>query len=717
MELNEQQKKAAEYKGEATNILVTAGAGCGKTRTIIGRVIHLVKSGSVDASRILMLTFTNRAAREMKGRLKAELGPVSENVQAGTFHSFCLRVMTKLPKSFGVSGLTILDTDDQYSLIRRIIKKHLKVHGDDIKNQFPKPGELVGYYSYSRNTCQNVKDYLTSNSDLEDKIINICFAIFDEYKMEKERAGYLDFDDLLEIFATSLREKKKLRETVAGLFDEVLVDEMQDTNPLQFDILKSFSVENVRLFCVGDPAQSIYKFRGAEFKNVYDFGKTFGNSKVLPLSLNYRSYQEILDLSNWLLEKSPFDYLNKLEAYKKKGGYLPSLCDFRDRLEEAKWITDKIKERNLDGTPYKNTMILIRTSFHSNEIQAQLHHNKIPFEFVGGMKLTETAHVKDILSLLRVARNPKDVLAWERFLTLWQRIGSKTAEKAIDAISEKSDSSPGDVLSEYLGAKYKNVVNAYKQVSSSQNTPHLCVSIAVKSLSAVLKDRYDKWDLRYKDLQLLSKIAKNYKTIGDFIDDFTLEPMTSIQMTDPQIEDKVLLITVHRAKGTEAPTCFVVCAGPGTYPHSRSFGDLDSEEEERRILYVAITRAQNELFITRSLEDHRGPYYAFSSNAKGEDYFLSEVPDPLVETQLFDLEPDSFGGLSLLSPEVDSALAETVKQKGNSKGLSAADYVRHAKFGRGQVLKVEGSGGKASVIVSFPSVGKKRIQASYLKPL
>lgn len=645
MELNQQQKNAVTYNGEAKNILVTAGAGCGKTRTIIARAIHLIRSGT-DASRILMMTFTNRAAREMKSRLKSDLGSVSTQIQAGTFHSFCLKVMSKVPKSFGIFSLNIIDSDDQNSLMTIVRGRYISKQEKELNKKFLRPAELLKYYSYSRNTCQAPKAYLSSNTELNDQFIKICSKIFQEYQKSKEMRGYLDYDDLLEIFANTLKEKPNLRKAVTKLFDEVLVDEMQDTNPLQFSILKHFSSENVRLFCVGDPAQSIYKFRGAEFKHIYKFKEIFGNSVTIPLSLNYRSYQEILDLSNWLLERSPLNYNNHLTANRKNGGFLPSICDFDSTQDEASWIADTILKRKEKDVPFKDIMILVRSGFDAKPIEAEFIRREIPYYFIGGTSLTKSAHVRDVLSLLRIVRNEQDDLAWMRFLKLWPRIGEKTAEKLINSFYEKTEKHAIEVLSESIGFSH-NAITSYKLTDSNKNSPKLCVSNTVQTLTPILKERYDKWDYRYQDLKLLVTVAEKYKTISDFIDAFTLEPMTSTEIGKLENDDAVLIITVHSAKGTEAPICFVANSKQGTYPHVRSCGNIDSEEEERRILYVALTRAKNELFVTRST-DYRSGFYVQNKPTEGEEYFLSEVPEELVIKEVHGWNPDYSSGLSSL---------------------------------------------------------------------
>ncbi len=645
MELNEQQRNAVTYNGDAKNVLVTAGAGCGKTRTVIARAIHLIQSGA-DASRILMMTFTNRAAREMKARLKGEIGHVYSQIQAGTFHSFCLKVMSKVPKSFGIAGLNIIDSDDQNSLMTIIRRRYISKNEKELNKEFPKPSELIKYYSYSRNTCQEARKYLYKNTYISEQFIEICYRIFVEYQKVKELRGYLDYDDLLEHFSMALSRKTELRRAVTILFDEVLVDEMQDTNPLQFSILKHFSEEGVRLFCVGDPAQSIYRFRGAKFQHVYKFQEIFNNSETIALSLNYRSYQEILDFSNWLLDRSPLSYNNKLIAHRGKCGFLPILSEFDGIQDEASWIADKILERKKADIRFRDVMILVRSGFDAKPIEAEFIQREIPYYFIGGTSLTKSAHVRDVLSLLRIVRNDKDDLAWMRFLKLWPRIGEKTAEKLINSFYEKSDAKAMQVLSEKIGQKH-NAISAYEQTSSNQHPPQVCISKAVQSLTPILKEKYDRWNYRRQDLKLLITVSERYKTISDFIDAFTLEPMTSTEIEKLENDDAVLLITVHSSKGTEAPICFVANAKQGTYPHGLSFGDLDSEEEERRILYVALTRAKNELFVTRST-DYSSGFYVHNKPTEGEEYFLSEVPENLITIEIHGWNPNCSNGLSSL---------------------------------------------------------------------
>ncbi len=651
MELNEQQSRAVVFDGPQKNILVTAGAGCGKTRTIIGRVAHLVKRGT-DPSRVLIMTFTNRAARELKQRLKSEVGETALTMQAGTFHAFCLKAMTQMPKSFEVSGLCIIDSEDQQSLMALIRKEYAKNHKIPAK-ELAKPEQLLAYYSYSRNTCQSPQDYLIAQTDMQPDQIAVCMELFNTYQKSKEDRGFIDYDDLLERFSAMLARKPALKHALCTLFDEVLVDEMQDTNPIQFSILKHFCEEGVRLFCVGDPAQSIYRFRGAQFKHVYEFDALFGNTIVLPLSINYRSYQEILDFSNWLLGRSTYRYAHDLIAARGSCGALVRVEDFEHQADEADWIADYIcacSERKIALT---DIMVLYRTAYEARSLEAELIRREIPYRFIGGTVLTKSAHVRDVLSLLRLVRNEKDDLAWMRYLQLWPRIGEKSAQRVIDSLNDSAPdieaSAVLDTLGGLLGFDHP-AVTTYRLVRDRFMNPTECLQAATDQLRPVLCERYDNWTQRTKDFGLLVRVAQNYHSTTDFIDDFTLEPLHDTQISNEHNDEAITLITVHSAKGTEAGICIVAGATQINYPHFRSLGELEAEEEERRVLYVALTRAKNELIVTRS-SFQRNAFWVESSPAKGEPYFLQDLPKDLITHTLHGWRPKSPLGLASLGDD------------------------------------------------------------------
>ena len=295
---------------------------------------------------------------------------------------------------------------------------------------------------------------------------------------------------------------------------------------------------------------------------------------------------------------------------------------------------------------YRDIMILARTAYDAKPIEAELIHREIPYYFIGGTSLTKSAHVKDVLALLRIVRNPQDDLAWMRYLQLWPRIGAKTAENTIHSFYALVNRSPVQILKKLLGQEHP-CVSSYESMISCENLPNVFVQKAVQSLSPIIKSKYDKWDYRKQDLQLLVKVSERYQHLSDFIDAFTLEPMTNTEIKKLENDDAVLLITVHSAKGTEAKICFVANAEQGTYPHSRSYGDIDSEEEERRVLYVALTRAKNELYITRST-DFRSGFNIENKPTKGEEYFLAEVPDDLVLHEINGWKNSVSAGISSL---------------------------------------------------------------------
>ncbi|WP_293896666.1 ATP-dependent helicase, partial [Sphaerochaeta sp. UBA5856] len=628
MELNQQQRDAVTYAGPNRNILVNAGAGSGKTRTIIARAAHQIMQGT-QAERILIVTFTNRAAQELRHRLAHEVGPSGEAVQMGTFHAFCLKVMSQLPKSFDISGLNIIDSDDQNNLMS-IVRKSLIKHLKGPKQGFPSSDHLLSLYSYSRNTLQNTEDYLHEQTDLDDQQIQLCMQMFSLYQQRKEERGYLDYDDLLIKFDEALAKKPALRHAVCSLFDEVLVDEMQDTNPIQFNILKHFCAEKVTLFCVGDPAQSIYRFRGAEFSHMLEFESMFGDSIAFTLSLNYRSYQEILDVSNWLLSCSSYPYHHKLEAIRGRSGNLVRLEDFESQSDECSWIADQVVGYQEQKIPLSDIMVLYRSSYEAKTLEAELISRKIPYRFIGGLVLTKSAHVRDVFSLLRLVRNSTDDLAWMRYLQLFPRIGEVTAERIVSNLQDAN--SIVQALETAVGVGHPSA-EALSAAMKAGSTPAKCIKAVIQQLSPLLAERYDHWKQRKQDLELLEKVARTYTTLGQFIDDFTLDPMHGTQLSNKSSDDALTLITVHSAKGTEAPICFIASAIPSQYPHSRSLGDLEAEEEERRVLYVACTRAKNELIITRYAKA-RNSMWVDSSPAIGEAYFLESIPPDLVQTTL-----------------------------------------------------------------------------------
>ncbi|PIE41442.1 MAG: ATP-dependent DNA helicase PcrA [Gammaproteobacteria bacterium] len=625
MELNQEQTQAAHYSGDAKHLLILAGAGTGKTRTIIGRVIFLVQSG-VPAQRLLMLTFTRRAAKEMLARLEKDLGQIAHTITCGTFHHFCLQVMRRIPKAFQLENSTIIDRDDAQSLLQLIRGDQVR---KEIKKEFPRAATLLNYISYAKNSCLALETYLYQFTELSEEFIELTLAISTEYENRKRNRQYLDYDDILHLFCKTLEAKPELAAKIAGLFQHILVDEMQDTNPLQWRILQQLS--SARLFCVGDDAQSIYAFRGADFKNVHAFSERLEHSAVLKLQENYRSTQPILDIANWLLDESHIDYNKRLVAVRGHADK-PVLIDFESKHDEAAWIAADLLERHEGGAPWHQHMVLVRSAWSAKVLEGALIDAGIPYQFIGGTSLLEAAHVKDVLSLCRAAMNRRDELAWIRYLKCWPKIGDITASKTVAALLA---SDPAEDIKEVVRAQLKkrdDIIKGIEIIQNNHGTPSQAIRLATEHMATVFHHKYDRWESRLSDLRLLADLASRYKDLLGFVETYTLDPVSNSQAEKTETEDAVTVITVHSAKGTEAPVCYCLGVQPGTYPHMRSLGDLDAEEEERRVLYVALTRAQDELIITRAGDDSRTLFHGGSFvQSAGSPYFLEYLPPDLVE--------------------------------------------------------------------------------------
>jgi len=647
MKLNAEQSAAAHYQGPARHLLVLAGAGTGKTRTIIGRILFLIQQ-QVPAERLLMLTFTRRAAKEMLLRLHNEVGKVADSITAGTFHHFCLQVMRRVPKPFGVEDRTVIDRDDAQSLLQLIRGEALK-KGE--KRDFPKAATILNYISYAKNCCLPLADYLQQFTELDDNTMNRLLEIAGLYEQRKQERRYLDYDDILHLFVQGIEGNDKLRERIAGLYQHVLVDEMQDTNPLQWRILQALSGQ-AQLFCVGDDAQSIYAFRGADFRNVHEFTSRLPDAAILKLQENYRSTQEILDMANWLLEQSSIGYGKELHAHRGRG-LKPLLLDFESRFDEAAWIATDLQERHEAGTPWSNHMVLVRSAWSAKTLEGALIERNIPYKFVGGTSLLEAAHVKDLLSLCRASISAYDELAWIRYLKCWPKIGDATAARIVQQlIALDPADNPLQVLDSAL-AKREDIRQGVALIQQYRSEPNKALKLGAEHLGKALAQRYDRWESRLSDLRLLSDLALRYKDLLGFVEAYTLDPVSNSEAEKADQEDCLTVITVHSAKGTEAPVCYCLGVQPGMYPHMRSLGDKDAEEEERRILYVALTRAQNELLITRAGDDSRTLFHGGSFvHGASSSYFLEYLPSQLVEYQHYGYH-QGHGGGSILDELLD----------------------------------------------------------------
>ena len=617
-ELNPQQKQAATT--ESQHSLVLAGAGCGKTKTIVARAAYLIDQG-IPANQIQILTFTRRSASEIVARVELALGEQAKGLRASTFHTFCMYLLRRVPKAFGLERFSIIDRDDQLMMFRLIRGK------DDKKNpnQLPKPQELCDLYSFARNTRQKLSDALEKQHPEHLAFKDQIAEIMKEYETRKRARSFLDYDDILAIVASALDQSDGLADYVASLCKHMLVDEMQDTNPLQWALLEPLK-DKVSLFCVGDDAQSIYGFRGADFENIHHFKDRVPNAQVFKLEQNYRSTQEILDLSNWLLDQSEIQYNKRLDAHRGEG-VKPRMHIFPNEFDEAKWIAIDIKERHyLQGSKWSDHMVLVRSSFAARHIEAACIAANVPYRFIGGMKLLETAHVKDLLSLLRVIANPLDDIAWMRFLTLWNGVGDVGASRlAQQLLLEPEFDLIFDKL-EKFGRIPAETVLIMKQMTVLKQEVQACVGLGIQAIEAQLAENYKKdWNRRQGDFELVKQLASKHNQLSEFLEEYVLDPVSISEIERQSDSDVVTLITIHSAKGTEQKVCYVANVTPGQYPHARAQGDFNEVEEERRVLYVALTRAQNELILTKQNLSLWARDVIDEQGRKVESYFLNDL--------------------------------------------------------------------------------------------
>ena len=623
--LNVEQEQAATYDGPASGILLLAGAGCGKTRTMIARALFLMKVKKVQPERLAMMTFTRRAAREIEERFDNEIPGVSKRTFIGTFHRFCLSLMHRYGNFFNMADVKIMDRNDQEVLMRKIRNGlHHPKTGEPLGSTslVPKAEGMISVFSLISNKFITVSDYYSEyppeHSETE-QLMETAYARYNEYKKNN---SYLDFDDILCQTAKMLEAEPEFRRAVQNSMDYLLVDEMQDTSPVQWSIIKSL-YPSVRIFCVGDDAQSIYSFRGADFESVHNFCDILPNSIKLKLTENYRSTQGILDVANALLDDSPLDYGKELRAASGEVGITPQLLDFYNDDDEAFTTVKSIADKLASGVPPREIRVLLRSSAHGRKIEFALRSYGIPYRMIGGVGFLQASHVKDVVATLEALALPNNEISWLRFLMLLPKIGPKTAERLYDP-EEEARMPREDFLgpmAHKIGAKYAPAADFISNKFTLNALPDVMLQQVIDFYTAnqILELKYDNWKDRKKDLDILLDIARKYRSVNRFLEDFKLDPDAEASQAKKDNDDILTLITVHSAKGTEADVCFITRVQPGSYPHYKSQTDA-AVEEDRRVLYVAMTRARKELYLTTVEETGR-----YMPMADGEDFLSRNV--------------------------------------------------------------------------------------------
>jgi DNA helicase II / ATP-dependent DNA helicase PcrA len=582
--------------------LVIAGAGTGKTRTLIYRVAYLIESGVAPES-ILLLTFTRRAAHEMMRRAAHILDARCERIHGGTFHSFANNVLRRYASLLGYStAFSIIDRSDAEDVVGLIRTEKAE---NDKKTRFPKKHALLSLFSKVQNTGLSVGQILKADypqfSKLE-KEIQSCLKEFCDYKKHR---NLMDYDDLLVNLRQLVRTEEKVTKELAERYRYILIDEYQDTNSLQADIACALAQDHRNIFVVGDDAQSIYSFRGANFQNIMEFPHLFPDSVVTKLEENFRSSQPILDFTNAVISCAKERYVKELFAHEsQRGVQKPIMIRPQTTSEQSDFVAQRILDLRESGTPLNEIAVLFRSGWHANELEVVFSDYGIPYVKYGGLRFMETAHIKDAVSFLRIVQNPLDVVAWSRILQLHKGIGPKTTHSIIEEVQRvqnaqqalrevtKDDKRARQSLDQLL-ALLESLESARTEVA--QLTRHVA-----EYYIPVLKENYDDYIQRVDDIESLVSISERYASLEQFLDDLAIDPPEESQIeadgSQPE-EGKVVLSTVHSAKGLEWRLVFVINLLDGYFPSTHALYSTADCEEERRLLYVACTRAKEELYL------------------------------------------------------------------------------------------------------------------------
>ena len=608
-------------------VLVIAGAGSGKTKTLTYRVARLIEDG-VNPDNILLLTFTKKAAAEMLSRASLVLDERCEKVAGGTFHSFANLILRKYSKFLKLkNNFTIMDKSDCEDIISHIVGQMLPKK----EKRFPKKSTILEIYSKSVNketpTKQIIQEEFPQFAHCEDKIIEIHKA----YVAYKRENSVLDYDDLLLYVKLLLENNENLRKNLSNQYQYIMVDEYQDTNTLQADVIKLLASEHNNIMAVGDDAQSIYSFRGANYRNILDFPKLFEGTTIIKLEQNYRSTQNILKLTNTIISKAKEKYAKNLFS-NIVSPIVPALICAKDTQMEADFICQRILELLDEDINLSDICVLTRNARMSYALEIELSKRAIPYQKFGGPKFMETAHIKDIVAHLRVVINPDDIISLNRILLLLRGVGASTVNSVIPVIKGQLKPDVKLLPSKKVDSivPMLSVLDKMRSLVATKK-PSDIVEEVIAYYRPILKDKYDDFNKREKDLDHFSYLATQYSNLEDFISDLALEPPdASVEgMYKKNSDDEALTIsTIHSAKGLEWDSVFIIGAVDGRFPSVYSFNSEEEMDEELRLMYVATTRAKNNLYITYPVDMYD---YSMNMVLSKPSRFLDGIPDDILE--------------------------------------------------------------------------------------
>jgi DNA helicase-2/ATP-dependent DNA helicase PcrA len=690
-------------------LLVIAGAGSGKTRTLVYRVARLVET-DVPPENILLLTFTRKAAGEMLERASGLADERCRHVSGGTFHSLAHRVLRNCADVLGFDrNFTVLDRADMEEVIQSLVQE-IQVDRGSIR--FPKRSTLANILSKAANLEASIETLMREEyAQFLEYIpqVNRLRQLYGDYKKENQ---LMDYDDLILFFRHLLSENEEIRSRLSDQYRYIMVDEYQDTNAIQADIVKWLAESHRNVMVVGDDSQSIYSFRGANYKNMFDFPQRFPETKVIKLEENYRSTQPILNFTNALMDKA-YEKYTKCLFTTRGDGDLPRVVNTWTEPEQAMFICRFIKDQLSQGHSVRDFAILFRAAHYSFELEVELARQGIPFVKYGGFKFMESAHIKDLLAHLRVAVNRGDSISWGRILRMVKNIGQGKSQAIINWMKQEN-ALPWQVA-EWPGAGkgddgLKELSHLIKRLSAKAVVPKRAIKLAMEYYEPILKERFDDFPRRAKDLEQLIPMAGHYRKLRPFLDDLILDPPNSLADMDPRYKgDRLTLSTVHSAKGLEWRIVFIIWVMEGYFPSARANSNMDAIEEERRLMYVAATRAKDRLFLCYPGHEVSRTWFSFGgsdlSYRGGLSSFIQALPEGITEYGSSDaLFSRSRGTGPPKEPEPYPYADD------HPSALRPGDRVKHPAFGHGVISKIIG---EEKVEVLFRDFGRKLLHLGY----
>ncbi|MBW1797414.1 MAG: UvrD-helicase domain-containing protein [Deltaproteobacteria bacterium] len=687
-------------------VLVIAGAGSGKTRTLVYRVARLVETG-VPPEDILLLTFTRKAAQEMLDRAISLSDARCRFVSGGTFHSLALRVLRTHAELIDfANSFTILDRSDMEEVIGSLVPELGMPKGTP---RFPKRRTLANILSKAANLQQPVDEFMTQEYGQFIEFTGAISRLARLYGHYKKTHELMDYDDLILNLRNVLEKNEEVRKELGLKYRYVMVDEYQDTNKIQSDIVKWLAHDHKNIMVVGDDSQSIYSFRGANYKNMFDFPWLYPGAKVIKLEENYRSTQPILTLTNALMDQAREKYTKCLFT-KREGGRKPTIIDTRTEPEQATFVCRYIKEQMQQGLSIRDFAILFRAGYHSFELEAELTRQGFRYVKYGGFKFLESAHIKDFLAHLRVGVNRDEAVSWVRVLRLVENVGHAKSQAIIEWM--RSNRIPPGQVGKWPGAGkrekgIKSLGKLLARLASKKLEPENAVEQVMEYYLPILKEKFDDYPKRERELQQLITMAGRYKKLRSFLDDLVLDPPTSSADTELGKKDESLtLSTVHSAKGLEWPVVFIIWVMEGRFPSAKAYGNPLDLEEERRLMYVAATRAKDQLIMCYPGQESVPVWQlAETGYGNGLSSFIRSLPGYVISHESPGFQK-TFFNRKQINIEPDHSRPEQEK----SSGLSQGDRVSHPAFGPGVISKLVG---QEKVEVLFKNAGRKLLHLEY----